>query len=147
MSIVVLVPRPPAWDVLAQALHERCPVRALYHGTERVLCPHVLGWKAGRAKALCYQVGGTTGHGALPADPEQRWRSLFVDDLEAVESCQATAGGQPPTTPSSAIASTKSSSTSVPDRPEPSMAKSCYRPRLRPSMGSAGVGTRSGELI
>ena len=85
MSIVVLVPRPPAWDVLAQALHECCPVRALYHGTERVLCPHVLGWKAGRAKALCYQVGGTTGHGALPAGPEQRWRSLFVDDLEAVE--------------------------------------------------------------
>jgi hypothetical protein len=26
--------------------------------------------------------GGTTGEGELPADPRQRWRSLFVDEVE-----------------------------------------------------------------
>ena len=85
VAVVALAPRPPAWDVLALALAERRPVRARYRGAERVLCPHVLGWKSGRAKTLCYQSGGTTGHGGLPSNPAQRWRSLFVDDLEDVE--------------------------------------------------------------
>ena len=85
VAVVALAPRPPAWDVLALALAERRPVRARYRGAERVLCPHVLGWKPGRAKTLCYQTGGTTGHGGLPSNPAQRWRSLFVDDLEDVK--------------------------------------------------------------
>jgi hypothetical protein len=87
MSIVALAPRPPAWDVLARALNERRPARARYHGAERVICPHVLGWKAGRAKVLCYQTGGT-GHGGLPGEPAQGWRSLFVDDIDAAEVLQ-----------------------------------------------------------
>ncbi len=85
VAVVALAPRPPAWDVLALALAERRPVRARYRGAERVLCPHVLGWKSGRAKTRCYQTGGTTGHGGLPSNPAQRWRSLFVDDLEDVK--------------------------------------------------------------
>lgn len=74
--------RPPAWAVLERALIERCPVRVRYHGQERVLCPHALGWKHGRPKVLAYQAGGTTSHGPLPPDPTQRWRSLFVEDIE-----------------------------------------------------------------
>jgi hypothetical protein len=77
-------PTPPAaWSILARALTERRPVRARYHGQERLLCPHLLGWKNGRAKVLAYQAGGATSHGPLPAIAEQRWRSLFVDQIEA----------------------------------------------------------------
>ena len=69
--------RPPAWAVLEQALLQRRPVRARYHGTERLLCPHALGWKNARPKVLSYQAGP-----ALPPDPRQRWRSMFVDEIE-----------------------------------------------------------------
>jgi hypothetical protein len=61
--------RPPAWAVLEQALRHKHPVHMRYRGNERLVCPHALGWKNGRAKALVYQTGGTTGEGELPADP------------------------------------------------------------------------------
>jgi len=74
--------RPPAWPVLAQAIDERRTVRARYHGHERLLCPHALGWKDGRAKVLAYQSAGSTNSGPLPEAPHDRWRSLFVDEIE-----------------------------------------------------------------
>ena len=55
-----------------------------YHDHERVICPHALGWKAGRARVLVYQVGGTTSEGMLPDDRRQRWRCLFVDEIRDV---------------------------------------------------------------
>ncbi len=82
MNAVVAPIRPSAWLVLEQALRAKCPVRARYHGHERLICPHALGWKNGRAKVLAYQAGGTTSRGAVPTDPDQRWRSLFVDEIE-----------------------------------------------------------------
>lgn len=80
--IATTADRPPVWATLAQALTERRPVRARYHGAERVLCPHALGWKKGRPKVLSYQAGGTTSQGALPDASHQRWRSMFVDEIE-----------------------------------------------------------------
>ncbi len=74
--------RPPAWAILARAVAERHPVEAHYHGQRRLLCPHALGWKNGRPKVLAYQTGGTTSGGDLPADPTQRWRSMFIDEIE-----------------------------------------------------------------
>jgi hypothetical protein len=74
--------RPPAWALLERALIERTPVQVRYHGHQRVLCPHALGWKHGRPKMLAYQTGGTTSHGPLPDNPHQRWRSMFVDEIE-----------------------------------------------------------------
>ena len=74
--------RSPVWSTLERALTERRAVRASYHGRERVLCPHVLGWKNGRAKVLAYQAGGTRSEGALAEHPRQRWRCLFVDEVE-----------------------------------------------------------------
>jgi len=47
-----------------------------------VVCPHALGWKNGRAKVLAYQAAATTDRGPRPSDPRQRWRSLFVDEIE-----------------------------------------------------------------
>ncbi|MDQ2728105.1 MAG: IS1634 family transposase [Actinomycetota bacterium] len=73
--------RPPAWDILEQALRQRRPVRLTYHGRQRTVCPHALGWKNSRAMVLAYQIGGQTSTGAPPADRQQRWRNLFVDDI------------------------------------------------------------------
>jgi hypothetical protein len=74
--------RPATWTVLEHALTQRRPVGVVYHGEARIICPHALGWKAGRAKLLAYQTAGTTSRGGLPADPRQRWRSMFVDEIE-----------------------------------------------------------------
>jgi len=74
--------RPPAWEILEQALTHQRAVRANYHGQQRLLCPHALGWKNGRAKALIYQAGGGTSTGELPANPQQRWRPMFIDEIE-----------------------------------------------------------------
>jgi hypothetical protein len=73
-----------AWAELEEALRERRAVRVTYHGHERVLCPHALGWKNGRAMLLGYQAGGWTSTGALDADPRKRWRCLFVDEVGKV---------------------------------------------------------------
>lgn len=73
--------RPAAWATLEQALRQRHAVRARYHDQERVLCPHALGWRHGRAKVLAYQAAGAS-HGGLSPDPGQRWRSMFVDEIQ-----------------------------------------------------------------
>lgn len=75
-------PQPRAWEVLARALAQQRPVQARYHGHERVVCPHVLGWAAGRAVVLVYQAAGTTSAGVLPTDGSRRWRTMFVDEIE-----------------------------------------------------------------
>jgi hypothetical protein len=79
----VAVP-PAAWASLEAALRQRRPVRVSYHGRQRLLCPHALGWKNNRPMLLAYQSGGETSTGALPADPRTRWRCLFVDEVDHV---------------------------------------------------------------
>ena len=73
--------RPAAWATLEQALRQRRAVRARYHDQERVLCPHALGWRHGRAKVLAYQAAGAS-HGGLSPASRQRWRSMFVDEIQ-----------------------------------------------------------------
>lgn len=73
---------PPAWAVLEQALLQRRPVLAYYHGHQRLLCTHALGWHCGRPKMLAYQADGTTSQGTLTIDPRHRWRSMFVDEIQ-----------------------------------------------------------------
>lgn len=79
------VVRPPAWKLLEVALRRRQPVAVTYHGLERVVCPHALGWKNARPMLLGYQVGGQTSHGALDADPNRRWRLMFIDEIDGVD--------------------------------------------------------------
>ncbi len=78
--VVAIRPRPAAWEVLAEGLVTRRPVRAGYHGSSRLLCPHVLGWRNGRAKALSYQLDAASG--GAPVPPDQRWRLMFIDEIE-----------------------------------------------------------------
>ena len=72
----------PGWALLVEAITGQRRVAASYHGHERLLCPHVLGWRDGRAKLLAYQVGGETSAGRLAALEGERWRSMFVDEIE-----------------------------------------------------------------
>lgn len=75
---------PTAWSLLDQALRARRPVWVRYHGRRRLLCPHALGWRAGRAMLLGYQSGGETSTGALDPEPTRRWRLLYLDQITEV---------------------------------------------------------------
>jgi hypothetical protein len=75
---------PVAWSLLEKALRERRPVVVSYHGRERLICPHALGWSNGRPLVLGYQTGGQTSTGALALDPRRRWRCMFVDEIDQV---------------------------------------------------------------
>jgi predicted DNA-binding transcriptional regulator YafY len=75
----------PAWDIVEAALRQRRPVRLTYHGRQRTVCPHALGWKNDKAMLLAYQTAGQTGTGSLPAGPRSRWRNFFVDEIDHVD--------------------------------------------------------------
>jgi len=86
MTITAL---PIAWDVIEAALRQRRPVLVSYHGRQRLVCPHALGWKNGRPMLLAYQSDGETSTGTLLADPRRRWRNLFVDEVDHVAAAEA----------------------------------------------------------
>ena len=75
VTVIPIRGRPPAWDILRQAIAERKTITARYHGHVRVLSPHVIGWRNGRAKLLSYQP-------AFTEDAGHQWRSMFIDELE-----------------------------------------------------------------
>jgi hypothetical protein len=75
---------PTVWALLHAALNARRAVEVSYHRRRRIVCPHALGWKAGRPMVLAYQTGGQTSTGTLPADPRQRWRCMYIDEITHV---------------------------------------------------------------
>ena len=71
--------------VCAAAVQHR-PITALYDGTRRLLCPHVLGYnRPGDWRVFCYQYGGETKGGPLPVSGEGIWRCLALRKLSSVE--------------------------------------------------------------
>jgi hypothetical protein len=72
--------------LLRLAAAGRQPVAAVYDGLPRLLCPHVLGRKAGRLHTFFYQFGGGSRRG-LPMAPDGigGWRCLAVEKLSQVE--------------------------------------------------------------
>jgi len=71
--------------VCAAAVQHR-PITALYDGTRRLLCPHVLGYnRPGDWRVFCYQYGGETKGGPLPVSGEGIWRCLALGKLSSVE--------------------------------------------------------------
>ena len=84
-------PTPPAaWETLETALRQRRPIHVTYHGRQRLICPHALGWNNTRPLLLAYQTGGDTHTGTLPADPRNRWRCLFIDEINNVTPAEPT---------------------------------------------------------
>ena len=74
--------RSDAFDLIKQAIAERKLISAVYHGKQRELCPHVLGWKVERERALLFQVGGDSAKGL---DAIGSWRCLNLDELSEVD--------------------------------------------------------------
>ena len=71
--------------VYASVVRHR-PIAALYDGTRRLLCPHVLGYnRPGEWRVFCYQYGGGTKSGPLPSGEEGIWRCLSLMKLSSVE--------------------------------------------------------------
>jgi len=71
--------------LLTAAAVQHRPIAARYDGTRRLLCPHVVGYnQAGDWRVFCYQYGGETKRGLLPAGAGI-WRCLSVIKLSSVE--------------------------------------------------------------
>src|SRR4051812_44324631 len=73
------------YELLRQAVLERRQVAATYKGFRRLMCPHVLGTKGGRAQCLFYQFGGETSSGRVRPGSRNNWRCIPVDELEDLE--------------------------------------------------------------
>lgn len=84
MSIIKAGGATATWTCLEAALRQHHPVEVTYHGRQRIVCPHALGWKNHRPMLLGYQIGGHTSTGALDPDPRKRWRCMFVDEIDHV---------------------------------------------------------------
>jgi hypothetical protein len=80
---------PGAGEIYELLRRGRQPVAAMYDGLPRLLCPHVLGRKAGRPHAFVYQFGGSSSRG-LPTMPGGVgvWRCLAVEKLSQVALCE-----------------------------------------------------------
>src|SRR5262245_21923739 len=70
--------------IVRDAVVRRLQVVATYKGHRRWMCPHVLGWKNGRAQALFYQFAGGSSTRLGPPGSRDNWRCIPVDALEDV---------------------------------------------------------------
>jgi hypothetical protein len=72
--------------LLTAAAVQHRPIVALYDGTRRLLCPHVVGYnQSGEWRVFCYQYGGETKSGPLQSSGEGIWRCLSLIKLSSVE--------------------------------------------------------------
>jgi hypothetical protein len=72
--------------VVSVAAIQHRPITALYDGTRRLLCPHVLGYnRPGEWRVFCYQYGGESKSGPRPNGGQGIWRCLSLKKLSGVE--------------------------------------------------------------
>lgn len=64
--------------MVRQAIVERKRIHAIYDGHSRRMCPHVIGTRNGRARALFFQFGGSSNRG-LPSTGD--WRCMLLERL------------------------------------------------------------------
>ena len=82
MTILSSPPLRATWACLEQSLRKRRPVQITYHGRQRLICPHALGWNNHRPVLLAYQADGLTSPGS--DDARTRWRCMFVDEIDHI---------------------------------------------------------------
>ncbi|ADB52926.1 hypothetical protein [Conexibacter woesei] len=68
-------------EIVRAAIVNRQQLVATYGGHVRELCPHAIGTKRGRAQALFFQFGGSSGRGLAPGGD---WRCLPLSGLSGV---------------------------------------------------------------
>ena len=72
--------------LIRAAILGRVPLRAIYEGGERVLCPYMLGRnREGRVRVLCLQIGGESSSGLHRKDGQGDWRCLALERFRSVE--------------------------------------------------------------
>lgn len=69
------------YQQLRAAIASKKPVRVRFKGTDRDVCPHVIGFKNGSEKLLTYQFAGYSSSG-LP--PGGEWRCMGIGDISNV---------------------------------------------------------------
>lgn len=75
------------YEILKEALLARKPVAIIREGTERHVCPHVIGTKHSKegtsyANVLLYQFDGYSEKGLGPDGSDKNWRCVAVDGIE-----------------------------------------------------------------
>ena len=72
------------FNLIRDAILNKQQVTAMYLGRAREMCPHIIGWKNGREKALFCQFGGRSNSAGIITPNSRKWRCLFIDDLSEV---------------------------------------------------------------
>ncbi len=67
------------YELVRWAILEKQQVHADYKDYYMQMCPHVIGWKNGKAHALFYQFAGQSSSGNLP-----QWRCMDSDEVSNV---------------------------------------------------------------
>ena len=74
------------YRVIREAVESRSPMAVVYRNRRRLLCPHKLGRnKEGQLRVLCYQYGGESQSGLMPAGSPANWRCMALDKLSSLE--------------------------------------------------------------
>lgn len=63
------------------AIRELKQVAGIYHGHNRLFCPHILGLKSDKWHVLGWQFAGSSKQGGLPS-----WRCMALEELAALTS-------------------------------------------------------------
>jgi hypothetical protein len=69
------------YSLIWQAIEECRQVHASYAGHPRLLCPHLIGTRAGEPRALFFQFGGSSARGLAPGGD---WRCFPLAGLSEV---------------------------------------------------------------
>jgi hypothetical protein len=70
---------------IRDAIANKQIVVARYNNHVRWMCPHAIGHKHGKEKALFYQFAGTSSSGLAPAGSPENWRCTFVGNVQIIE--------------------------------------------------------------
>ena len=74
------------YRLVRMAVESKRPIRAVYRGHERRLCPHRLGRNhEGQMRVLCYQYAGDSRSGLQAAGSPANWRCIAIEKLSKVE--------------------------------------------------------------
>jgi hypothetical protein len=74
---------PNIQEIIVSAIHQKLIITATYQGYQRIMCPHVIGYKKGVLNALFFQFAGGSKSGLAPGG---QWRCVHVDELSGVSS-------------------------------------------------------------
>lgn len=73
------------YEIIKKAIINRQQVHAVYKGKLRKMCPHIIGEKDGKERALFYQFGGESSSGKIVSGSSNNWRCLFISELDEIE--------------------------------------------------------------